>query len=82
MKILYVCTELYPLLKTGGLADTVRDGYTGFVFDHYDKHAFLWAIQRAVDIYYNQKEYWRRMQIMCMKKDFSWKKSAKNPVFQ
>lgn len=63
--------------KTGGLADTVRDGYTGFVFKHYDKSAFLWAIQRAVDVYYNQKDYWRKMQIMAMKKDFSWDKSAK-----
>lgn len=63
--------------KTGGLADTVRDGYTGFVFRHYDKNAFLWAIRRAVDVYYNQKDYWRKMQINCMKKDFSWKSSAK-----
>jgi starch synthase len=63
--------------KTGGLADTVRDGYTGFVFRHYDKNAFLWAIRRAVDVYYNQKDYWRRMQIRAMKKDFSWKASAK-----
>ncbi len=63
--------------KTGGLADTVRDGYTGFVFNHYDKNAFLWVLRRAVDVYYNQKEHWRWMQINAMKKDFSWKASAK-----
>ena len=67
--------------KTGGLADTVRDGYTGFVFKHYDKNAFLWAIQRAVDMYYNQKDYWRKMQIRAMKKDFSWKASAKKYIW-
>lgn len=67
--------------KTGGLADTVRDGYTGFVFKHYDKNAFLWAIRRAVDVYYNQKDYWRNMQKRCMKKDFSWKASAKKYIW-
>lgn len=67
--------------KTGGLADTVRDGHTGFVFRHYDKNAFLWAIRRAVDIYYNQKDYWRKMQINAMKKDFSWKSSAKKYIW-
>jgi len=67
--------------KTGGLADTVRDGYTGFVFKDYDKGAFLWAIRRAVDVYYNQKDYWRKMQIRAMKKDFSWKASAKKYIW-
>lgn len=67
--------------KTGGLADTVRDGYTGFVFRHYDKNAFLWSITRAVDVYYNQKDFWRRMQIRAMKKDFSWKNSAKKYIW-
>jgi len=67
--------------KTGGLADTVRDGYTGFVFKNYDKNAFLWAIRRAVDVYYYQKDYWKKMQIKGMKKDFSWKKSAKKYIW-
>lgn len=67
-----------PIVRqTGGLADTVRDGYTGFVFRHYDKNAFLWVLGRAVDVYYNQKEHWRWMQQNAMKKDFSWKQSAK-----
>jgi len=67
--------------KTGGLADTVKDGYTGFVFNDYDKNAFLWAIHRAVDFYYNQKDNWRKMQIRAMKKDFSWKASAKKYIW-
>ena len=67
--------------KTGGLADTVRDGFTGFVFKDYDKNAFLWAIRRAVDVYYNQKDHWRKMQINAMKKDFSWKASAKKYIW-
>lgn len=63
--------------KTGGLADTVRDGYTGFVFNRYDKTEFLQALRRAMDIYYNKKDDWRKMQINAMEKDFSWKSSAK-----
>lgn len=71
-----------PIVRhTGGLADTVKDGYTGFVFKDYDKNAFLWAIRRAVDYYYNQKENWKKMQIRCMKKDFSWKASAKKYIW-
>lgn len=71
-----------PIVRsTGGLADTVKDDVTGFVFHHYDKHAFLWAIRRAVDVYYNQKEHWKNMQIAGMKKDFSWKKSAKKYIW-
>jgi starch synthase len=63
--------------KTGGLADTVADGKTGFVFKHYDSQALIWAIRRAVDVWYNHKEVWRAMQLRGMKKDFSWKYSAK-----
>lgn len=71
-----------PIVRqTGGLADTVKDGYTGFVFRHYDKNAFLWAIRRAVDVFYNQKDYWRKMQIRGMNKDFSWKTSAKKYIW-
>ena len=63
--------------KTGGLADTVKDRHNGFVFKDYDKHAFLFAIRRAVDLYYNDKEAWKKMQVNGMKKDFSWGTSAK-----
>jgi len=71
-----------PIVReTGGLVDTVRDGYTGFIFKHYDKHAFLWAIKRAVRVYYQDKPRWKKMQITCMKKDFSWVNSAKKYIW-
>lgn len=66
--------------KTGGLADTVVDGKTGFVFKHYDANALLWAIRRALDVWNNHPEVWRIMQKRAMKKDFSWKYSAKKYV--
>jgi starch synthase len=62
--------------RTGGLADTVKDGLTGFVFKGYNKGEFLEAINRAVELYINDKKAWRQMQINGMKKDFSWNKSA------
>ena len=34
--------------RTGGLADTVRDGESGFVFDRDDGDAMVRAVQRAV----------------------------------
>jgi starch synthase len=66
--------------KTGGLADTVADGKTGFVFKHYDANALIWALRRALDVWYNHKQVWRAMQKRGMKKDFSWKYSAKKYV--
>lgn len=66
--------------KTGGLADTVVDGKTGFVFKHYNSTALLWVIRRALDVWYNHKEVWRAVQKRAMKKDFSWKYSAKKYV--
>lgn len=63
--------------KVGGLADTVKDGRTGFIFKHNSKYDFLKAIGRAVDLYYNDKKRWREMQTNAMKKDFSWKHSVR-----
>lgn len=66
--------------KTGGLIDTVSDGETGFVFEHYDAHAFIWAIRRAMDVWHNHKSHWRAMQEKAMREDFSWVSSAKSYV--
>jgi starch synthase len=66
-----------PVVRaTGGLADTVRDGVTGFSFDDYSAEAFWQAIQRAIYIYNVDKASWRTIQINGMKSDFSWQTSA------
>jgi starch synthase len=62
--------------KTGGLNDTIEDGKTGFLFENYDAKSFLEAIKRCLKIY-NEKEKWQKMTKEAMKKDFSWKKSAR-----
>ena len=66
-----------PLVRsTGGLKDTVIEGETGFTFENYDPQDFLKSFKKAVRIFYQEKEKWKKMQIRAMKADFSWSKSA------
>lgn len=65
-----------PLVHaTGGLADTVADGVTGFVFEPMTAENFYACIQRALAAYRDKKA-WRRIQRNGMTRDFSWEKSA------
>ena len=71
--------------KTGGLADSV-DNYvpgenkgTGFVFDNYDRYAFLIAFIRASETFRDKRD-WTKLMKRVMAKDFSWKKSAKEYI--
>jgi starch synthase len=70
--------------KTGGLADTVTDALpetlakqaaSGIVFSEASPGALLEAIKRTL-ILYNSADTWRKMQVIAMKKDFSWQSSA------
>lgn len=61
--------------KTGGLADTVIDGITGFVFEQYSDSALLETIKRACKTY-QDKPAWQRLIINAMSKDFSWRSSC------
>lgn len=66
-----------PIVRaTGGLADTVHDGITGFSFYELSADALWNAIQRATYIYNVDKESWRRIQLNGMNTDFSWQRSA------
>jgi starch synthase len=66
-----------PVVRaTGGLADTVRDGETGFVFDDFSTEAFWNALQGAIYIYSRDRASWRAIQSNGMTSDFSWRKSA------
>jgi len=68
--------------KTGGLADTIIDETTnkgkgtGFLFDEYEGEALLKCVQDALAFYRNKRS-WKSLMKRGMKKDFSWKKSAK-----
>jgi len=66
-----------PVVRaTGGLADTVHDGISGFTFDDFSADALWYALRRAMYIYYHDPESWAAMQHQGMTTDFSWKHSA------
>ena len=67
-----------PLVrKTGGLADTVTDGKTGFVFGPYTKTALREAMVRAINRKYKDPGFWNKMITRVMRQDHSWAKSAR-----
>jgi starch synthase len=66
--------------EVGGLADTVR-GYgsvkkpNGFVFRDYAPDALLDALTRALTLYPDRRK-WRNLQLVGMREDHSWDRSA------
>ena len=72
-----------PIVReTGGLKDTVEpynefEGTgTGFSFTNYNAHDMLNTVRYAQRVFENKNE-WQKTVIRAMKKDFSWKNSAK-----
>lgn len=67
-----------PLVrKTGGLADSVRDGLNGFVFHRYTRSALILKIKDVIKIYHTDQNQWKKMVTSAMRKDFSWKIQGK-----
>jgi len=68
--------------KTGGLADTIdninlqKNTGNGFLFKKYDSMALFCALLRAHTCF-QFKRFWFNLTKRAMKKDFSWKQSAK-----
>ena len=68
--------------ETGGLKDTVRpysdfDGIgDGFSFPDYTAKGMLLAVEEALKVYFAQRKVFGVIRDRCMRKDFSWKKSA------
>ena len=76
-----------PIVRnTGGLADTVENFNektgkgTGFVFNDLSPQAIYNTVGWAVWAWYNRREYIEQMRLRGMKKDFSWKTSARQYV--
>jgi starch synthase len=61
---------------TGGLADTVADGETGFLFERADRAALAAAVRRAVAAWREPRR-WREIQRAGMRRDFSWRPAAR-----
>ena len=61
--------------RVGGIADTVEDDATGFLFDAFEPTAFDRAISRALARFHDPAAWLPRMQT-AMRRDFSWQRSA------
>lgn len=68
-----------PIVRqTGGLADTISDAGdegVGYTFKSYNAHDMRGAIDRALGLYENKKE-WRKLVMRGIKVDNSWSNSA------
>jgi starch synthase len=67
-----------PVVRaTGGLADTVREGYdgNGFLFLRYDSDDLLFALSRALTAY-RDRGGWPQLQWRGMREDHDWRHSA------
>ena len=66
--------------ETGGLRDSITDSGdgvgNGYTFKTYNAHDMLGALRRAVDTYYNAKDYWDTLVVRALECDYSWSKSA------
>lgn len=61
--------------RTGGLADTVREGENGFVFDGFDPSDLAAAIERLAAAFADT-EVWRGLVLAGMRADWGWGRSA------
>ena len=71
-----------PIVRaTGGLNDTVREGWVGngFVFHSYDTRDFIEAINRALLVYRDTKS-WSMLRTRGMREDNSWVGAARKYV--
>ncbi len=66
-----------PIVRaTGGLADTVQDGITGYTFYDFSAEGLFDAIQRATYTYNTDRDSWQRIQANGLTTNFSWERSA------
>lgn len=67
--------------ETGGLYDSIKDfgcesGGNGFTFAAYSAYELLNSVNRAVGLYYGDRETFEKLRKKVMRVDFSWKHSA------
>lgn len=62
--------------RTGGIADTVTDKSTGFLFESATPQNILRSVQRAVATYNNHRSEYERMQQNAMQQRHNWEKAA------
>ena len=71
--------------ETGGLYDSIKDigcegGGNGFTFASYSAYEMLSSVNRAVSLYYDDRDSFDKLRKKVMRVDFSWKQSAKTYI--
>ncbi len=66
--------------KTGGLADTVQNLATGFVFLDYSSDSLSQKISESYEVWTQNRTIWKTMVQNAMRSDFSWTTSATSYV--
>ena len=61
--------------RVGGIADTVEDDVTGFLFDEYTAGAMDWAMSRAL-VRFSDVNAWQPRMATAMGRDFGWERTA------
>jgi starch synthase len=61
--------------RVGGLADTIEDEVTGFLFDEYTPAGFDRAVRRALAVFHDRPRWLERAE-EAMRRDFSWTQSV------
>jgi starch synthase len=62
--------------RVGGIADTVEDGVTGFLFEGYAPSDFEDVVFRALNLM-QDRPHWTEMMRCGMARDFGWERSAR-----
>ncbi|RJQ38507.1 glycogen synthase [Candidatus Microgenomates bacterium] len=62
--------------STGGLKDSIKDGYNGFLFSKYDSEGLENKVMKAVDVWKNDRTAFEKIVQNAQATDFSWNKSA------
>ena len=63
--------------RTGGLIDSIKNGYNGFLFSNYSAETLRETVEKAVHIWQHEKKKYQEMEENALSTDFSWDKSAK-----
>lgn len=66
--------------KTGGLKDSIKEGYNGFLFSAYTSQALEEKTTKAVAMWKNDRPAFEEMVTHALTTDFSWAKSAKEYI--
>jgi len=74
-----------PVVRNvGALYDSVIDykknNGNGFLFEDYNKDVMTVTLDKAINVYKNDKKLWKKLQKNCMSIDFSWNDSAEKYV--